>query len=88
MQTNPQYKIENVLFSTDSVDKHVHIVVFIPVTFITPNTINTRQQKKTKLVSNLTNSTQFSQCIKLTHPTTEQKTHNPKDIHGLADLLS
>ena len=88
MQTNPQYKIENVLFSTDSVDKHVYIVVFIPVTFITPNTINTRQQKKTKLVSNLTNKVQLSQCIKLTHPTTEQKTHNPKDIHGLADLLS
>ena len=55
MQTNPQYKIENAMFSTDSVDKHVYIVVFIPVTFITPNTINTRQQKKTKLVNNLTN---------------------------------
>jgi hypothetical protein len=55
LQTNPQYKIENAMFSTDSVDKHVYIVVFIPVTFITTDTSNTRQQKKTKLVSNLTN---------------------------------
>jgi len=34
LQTNPQYTYLKIAFSTDSVDKHVYIVVFIPASYI------------------------------------------------------
>ena len=77
MQTNPQYKIENVLFSTDSVDKHVHIVVFIPVTFITPNTINTRQQKKNQVSQQLNELGAIFTMYKINTPNHRTKNTQP-----------